>query len=53
VQGVAQASEIAITEPVFSAPGAQDVIRAAALRPSREQALLKGVEGEVTLYRLR
>jgi class 3 adenylate cyclase len=53
VQGVAQASEIAITEPVFSAPGAQDVIRAAALRASREQALLKGVEGEVTLYRLR
>ncbi|HZH74781.1 MAG TPA: DUF5939 domain-containing protein [Archangium sp.] len=53
VQGVAQASEIAITEPVYSAPGAQDVIRAAALRPSREQAFLKGVECEVTLYRLR
>jgi class 3 adenylate cyclase len=53
VQGVAQASEIAITESVYSAPGAQDVIRAAALRPSREQAFLKGVEGEVTLYRLR
>jgi class 3 adenylate cyclase len=53
VQGVAQANEIAITEPVYTAPGAQDVIRAAALNASRERASLKGVEGEVTVYRLR
>ncbi len=53
VQGVAQASEIAITEPVYTAPGAQEVIRTAALHASREQASLKGVEGQVTVYRLR
>ncbi|WP_224249003.1 adenylate/guanylate cyclase domain-containing protein [Hyalangium gracile] len=53
VQGVAAADEIAITEPVYSAPGAQDIIRAAALNATRERALLKGVEGETTVYRLR
>jgi class 3 adenylate cyclase len=53
VQGVAQADEIAITEPVFTAPGSQDIIRAAALSATRERALLKGVEGETTVYRLR
>jgi class 3 adenylate cyclase len=53
VQGVAGADEIAITEPVYTAPGAQDVIRAAALSATRERALLKGVEGETTVYRLR
>ncbi|MDY7231955.1 adenylate/guanylate cyclase domain-containing protein [Hyalangium rubrum] len=53
VQGVASADEIAITEPVYGAPGAQDIIRAAALSATRERALLKGVEGETTVYRLR
>jgi class 3 adenylate cyclase len=53
VQGVAGAEEIAITEPVYAAPGAQDIIRAAALSATRERALLKGVEGETTVYRLR
>jgi class 3 adenylate cyclase len=53
VQGVASADEIAITEPVWAAPGAQDIIRAAALQASRERAVLKGVEGETTIYRLR
>ena len=53
VQGVAGADEIAITEPVYSAPGSQDIIRAAALSATRERALLKGVEGETTVYRLR
>jgi len=53
VQGVAGADEIAITEPVYTAPGAQDIIRAAALSATRERALLKGVEGETTVYRLR
>jgi class 3 adenylate cyclase len=53
VQGVAGADEIAITEPVYAAPGSQDIIRAAALSATRERALLKGVEGETTVYRLR
>jgi class 3 adenylate cyclase len=53
VQGVAGADEIAITEPIYTAPGAQDVIRTAALNATRERALLKGVEGETTVYRLR
>jgi class 3 adenylate cyclase len=53
VQGVAGADEIAVTEPVYAAPGAQDIIRAAALSATRERALLKGVEGETTVYRLR
>jgi class 3 adenylate cyclase len=53
VQGVAGADEIAITEPVYAAPGSQDIIRAAELSATRERALLKGVEGETTVYRLR
>ncbi len=53
VQGVAGADEIAITEPVYTAPGAQEIIQAAALSATRERALLKGVEGETTVYRLR
>jgi class 3 adenylate cyclase len=53
VQGVASADEIAITEPVYAAPGAQDIIRSAALNATRERAVLKGVEGETTVYRLR
>jgi class 3 adenylate cyclase len=53
VQGVAGADEIAITEPVYTASGAQEIIRAAALSATRERALLKGVEGETTVYRLR
>jgi hypothetical protein len=50
---VAGADEIAITEPVYTAQGAQDIIRAAALSATRERAYLKGVEGETTVYRLR
>ncbi|WP_224364308.1 adenylate/guanylate cyclase domain-containing protein [Hyalangium versicolor] len=53
VQGVAGADEIAITEPVYTAPGSQDIIRAASLNATRERTLLKGVEGETTVYRLR
>ena len=53
VQGVAGADEIAITEPVYTAPGAQQIIQAAALNATRERAVLKGVEGETTVYRLR
>ncbi len=53
VQGVAGADEIAVTEPVYTAPGAQDIIRSAALSATRERATLKGVEGETTVYRLR
>lgn len=53
VQGVAAANEIVITEQVLGAPGAREVIAAAALRSRPDRALLKGVDGEFTLYRLQ
>ncbi|MHB8873204.1 MAG: DUF5939 domain-containing protein [Myxococcaceae bacterium] len=53
VQGVAQANEIACTEPVFGAPGVAAAIRAAKLSTTQDHAVLKGVDGEVTFYRLR
>ena len=53
VQGAAAASEIVCTESVFAATGTSDVIQGAALSVLREQALLKGVDGRVTVYRMR
>lgn len=53
VQGVADADQIVCTEPVFAAPGAQDLIRSASLSALRGEELLKGVDGRVTVYRLR
>jgi len=53
VQGVAEANQIVITEQVFGAPGAQAVIAEAALSSRTDRALLKGVDGEFTLYRLQ
>ena len=53
VQGVANANEIACTESVFSAPLVADAIRAAHLTTTRDQAHLKGLDEDVTVYRLR
>jgi len=53
VQGAAEASEIVCTESVFQAPGAQEVISASALSVMKENAQLKGVDGAVTLFRMR
>jgi len=53
VQGAAEANEIVCTEAVFSSPGVQEFISSLALSVRRETALLKGVEGAVTLFRLK
>ena len=53
VQGVAHENEIVVTEPIYSAPGAQDVISQMALKARADRAVLKGVDGEFTLYRLQ
>jgi class 3 adenylate cyclase len=53
VQGIADANEIVITHPVFSAPRASEVMASAALEAVADRALLKGVDGEVSVYRLR
>lgn len=52
VQGVANADQIVCTEPVFAAPGAQELIKAASLSALRGEEVLKGVDGRVTVYRL-
>jgi class 3 adenylate cyclase len=51
VQGVAESRQIVCTEAIFDAPGAAEVI--ATLKPvgSRELAALKGVTGEVAVWR--
>ena len=53
VQGLADGGEIVCTEDVWRAPGVAERAHVAGLREVRDRALLKGVDGEVTVYRLR
>ncbi|MBX5481570.1 MAG: adenylate/guanylate cyclase domain-containing protein [Myxococcaceae bacterium] len=53
VQSLANGGEIVCTDAVWKAPGVQERIGRARLRNEVDRALLKGVEGEVTVYRLR
>ncbi len=53
VQGIAEAREIVVTEPVYSTPGSDAVLKSAGLAAMRDQAMLKGVDGAVTVFRLR
>lgn len=52
VQNLAQGGEIVCTEPVWNSQGVQERAAAAKLRSTRDRAQLKGVEGDVTVYRL-
>ena len=52
VQNVANANEIAITDPVLGAPQAQDIVRKSGLRIATTKESLKGVDGLVTVHHL-
>ncbi|MBK8029730.1 MAG: adenylate/guanylate cyclase domain-containing protein [Chloroflexi bacterium] len=52
VQAVAEAGELVITDPVYSYPGAPDMIHAANLTPQLDTVLLRGIDGETRVYRL-
>jgi hypothetical protein len=49
---VARENEVVCTEPVYQAPGAGSLVQGAGLAVRRDRALLKGVDGEVTVFRL-
>lgn len=51
-QGAAEANQIVCTEPVFSAPGAQAVLARMELSAKKDRAVFKGVDGEVTVFRV-
>ncbi len=53
VQGLAEGGEIVCTEDVWRSAGVPERVRMAGLRELRDRAFLKGVDGEVTVYRLR
>jgi class 3 adenylate cyclase len=53
VQNAAHAGEIVITDTIFATPGAAEVLRSAALTAEPEQAMLRGIDRETTLYRLQ
>jgi class 3 adenylate cyclase len=52
VQAVAEAGEIVCTESVYQAPEVAGVIERMGLVAAKDQALLKGVDNPVTIYRL-
>lgn len=52
-QAAAQTNQIVCTEPVFRAPGADEVIRTMSLTARQDRAVFKGVEGEMTVHRLQ
>jgi class 3 adenylate cyclase len=53
VESVSGAGEIVITEPVYEAPGSAEVIRSMEMKISEDHSMLRGIEDEVKLYRLR
>lgn len=53
VQGVASASEIVVTEDVYSAPRVRDVLGSAKLLAKKDTVPLKGVAENFPIYRLR
>ncbi|MBK8034772.1 MAG: adenylate/guanylate cyclase domain-containing protein [Chloroflexi bacterium] len=52
VQAVAEAGELVITDPVYSYPGAQELIVEAKLTSKTDSVLLRGIDGETQVYRL-
>lgn len=53
VQGIADSRQIVCTDAVRDAPGAADVIAGLSLVGEREEALLKGVAGQVGVWRYK
>lgn len=52
VQGLAQAGEIWITDPIFQAPTIDELVQSACYRYEKRSVLLKGVRDQATVYRL-
>ena len=51
VQGIADADQICLTEEAFSAEGVREVFREQTV--SQESSMIKGVQGEVVVYRVQ
>ncbi|NDJ59507.1 MAG: adenylate/guanylate cyclase domain-containing protein, partial [Chloroflexi bacterium] len=52
VQGLADGSEIVITQPIYDAPGARELIAASHVIVSADDAVLRGMDRPTTFYRL-
>lgn len=52
VQNIANADELVITDAVFGAPGAPELIAASHLNISSDVVVLRGIDGETLVYRL-
>jgi class 3 adenylate cyclase len=52
VQGLAKASEIWVTEPIFRAGGVHDVFRASRYREEKQSVFLKGIREATTVYKM-
>jgi class 3 adenylate cyclase len=52
VQGLAASGEIFATKPVIEYPQSTELLHAAGIAPSPQQARLKGVAGEVAVYKI-
>jgi hypothetical protein len=52
VQGLAKASEIWITEPIFRASGIHDTFSASGYREEKQSVFLKGVREATTVYKM-
>jgi class 3 adenylate cyclase len=50
VQGLAEASEIYLTEEVYNAPGVSEVVAACEVMP--EAAMVKGVSDKINVYKV-
>lgn len=53
VQGLAGSHEIFATKPVIEHPRSQALLQAAGITPSLQSAALKGIAGEVAVYKIR
>jgi class 3 adenylate cyclase len=52
VQGIAAPDEIVVTKPIVDDAPAAALLKAAGLAPSRQRAMLKGVAGEVAVFKI-
>lgn len=52
VQSIANGGELVITDPVFTSPGVEELIRDARLGITLDSVLLRGIDGETPVYRL-
>lgn len=53
VQNLADAREIICTDPVFGSPGAEQIIRGSGLKVREDRVLLKGIAGDIRIYRIQ